>query len=196
MCFDRVFVLIVYVALIIKWITLSKCHLLIESCVLVEPQRVMLHLLLAKDSMSASHRLRVFVCANSSSLKQTEGFQCFKSCEDDHVSNLSVLLSRMMKSSLHSEEDDFVPELQRSIHPRERPDWEETLSAMVKPLDAFLCAWLLFGMTSTAGSRVLYYASILPLRISDLNGLCSSFSKTKILSFLWHFVKGREKEHT
>lgn len=39
----------------------------------------------------------------------------------------------MMKSSLHAaEEDDFVPELQRSIHPRERPDWEETLSAMVK----------------------------------------------------------------
>lgn len=38
----------------------------------------------------------------------------------------------MMKSSLHAEEDDFVPDLQRSIHPRERPDWEETLSAMVK----------------------------------------------------------------
>ncbi|RLV98144.1 hypothetical protein DV515_00011131 [Chloebia gouldiae] len=38
----------------------------------------------------------------------------------------------MMKSSVHAEEDDFVPELQRSIHPRERPDWEETLSAMGK----------------------------------------------------------------
>lgn len=43
----------------------------------------------------------------------------------------------MMKSSVHTEEDDFVPELQRSIHPRERPDWEETLSAMVKHLVAF-----------------------------------------------------------
>ncbi|XP_062817020.1 rho GTPase-activating protein 32 isoform X1 [Anolis carolinensis] len=42
---------------------------------------------------------------------------------------------RMMKSSLHSEEDDFVPELQRSIHPRERPDWEETLSAMARGAD-------------------------------------------------------------
>ncbi|XP_032304954.1 rho GTPase-activating protein 32-like [Coturnix japonica] len=41
----------------------------------------------------------------------------------------------MMKSSLHSEEDDFVPELQRSIHPRERPDWEETLSAMARGAD-------------------------------------------------------------
>ncbi|KAM6238238.1 rho GTPase-activating protein 32 isoform 3-T4 [Porphyrio hochstetteri] len=41
----------------------------------------------------------------------------------------------MMKSSLHTEEDDFVPELQRSIHPRERPDWEETLSAMARGAD-------------------------------------------------------------
>ncbi|KAK2532756.1 hypothetical protein Q9233_005110 [Columba guinea] len=44
-------------------------------------------------------------------------------------------LGRMMKSSVHSEEDDFVPELQRSIHPRERPDWEETLSAMARGAD-------------------------------------------------------------
>uniref|UniRef100_A0A674H548 Rho GTPase-activating protein 32 n=1 Tax=Taeniopygia guttata TaxID=59729 RepID=A0A674H548_TAEGU len=41
----------------------------------------------------------------------------------------------MMKSSVHAEEDDFVPELQRSIHPRERPDWEETLSAMARGAD-------------------------------------------------------------
>ncbi|KAM6432369.1 rho GTPase-activating protein 32 isoform 2-T3 [Liasis olivaceus] len=41
----------------------------------------------------------------------------------------------MMKSSLHAEEDDFVPELQRSIHPRERPDWEETLNAMARGAD-------------------------------------------------------------
>uniref|UniRef100_A0A663F0T0 Rho GTPase activating protein 32 n=1 Tax=Aquila chrysaetos chrysaetos TaxID=223781 RepID=A0A663F0T0_AQUCH len=40
-----------------------------------------------------------------------------------------------MKSSVHTEEDDFVPELQRSIHPRERPDWEETLSAMARGAD-------------------------------------------------------------
>ncbi|XP_009320883.1 PREDICTED: rho GTPase-activating protein 32-like [Pygoscelis adeliae] len=42
---------------------------------------------------------------------------------------------RMMKSSVHTEEDDFVPELQKSIHPRERPDWEETLSAMARGAD-------------------------------------------------------------
>uniref|UniRef100_A0A8B9RTZ7 Rho GTPase activating protein 32 n=1 Tax=Accipiter nisus TaxID=211598 RepID=A0A8B9RTZ7_9AVES len=56
-------------------------------------------------------------------------------CLGDRISNLSVLLSRMMKSSVHTEEDDFVPELQRSIHPRERPDWEETLSAMARGAD-------------------------------------------------------------
>ncbi|XP_042639019.1 rho GTPase-activating protein 32 [Orycteropus afer afer] len=42
---------------------------------------------------------------------------------------------RKMKSSIHSEEDDFVPELHRNIHPRERPDWEETLSAMARGAD-------------------------------------------------------------
>ncbi|OPJ68194.1 rho GTPase-activating protein 32 isoform B [Patagioenas fasciata monilis] len=48
---------------------------------------------------------------------------------------LGAVSQRMMKSSVHSEEDDFVPELQRSIHPRERPDWEETLSAMARGAD-------------------------------------------------------------
>ncbi|EMP27540.1 Rho GTPase-activating protein 32 [Chelonia mydas] len=47
----------------------------------------------------------------------------------DKKSKVGIAI-RMMKSSVHTEEDDFVPELQRSIHPRERPDWEETLSAM------------------------------------------------------------------
>ncbi|XP_040111594.1 rho GTPase-activating protein 32 isoform X1 [Oryx dammah] len=46
-----------------------------------------------------------------------------------------VLVSRKMKSSVHSEEDDFVPELHRNVHPRERPDWEETLSAMARGAD-------------------------------------------------------------
>uniref|UniRef100_A0A8C0SJJ4 Rho GTPase-activating protein 32 n=1 Tax=Canis lupus familiaris TaxID=9615 RepID=A0A8C0SJJ4_CANLF len=40
-----------------------------------------------------------------------------------------------MKSSVHSEEDDFVPELHRNVHPRERPDWEETLSTMARGAD-------------------------------------------------------------
>uniref|UniRef100_A0A8C8UDJ9 Rho GTPase activating protein 32 n=1 Tax=Peromyscus maniculatus bairdii TaxID=230844 RepID=A0A8C8UDJ9_PERMB len=42
---------------------------------------------------------------------------------------------RKMKSSIQSEEDDFVPELHRNVHPRERPDWEETLSAMARGAD-------------------------------------------------------------
>ncbi|XP_039598807.1 rho GTPase-activating protein 32-like, partial [Polypterus senegalus] len=37
-----------------------------------------------------------------------------------------------MRPFHHPEDDDFVPELSRSIHPRERPDWEETLSAMAR----------------------------------------------------------------
>ncbi|XP_025953036.2 rho GTPase-activating protein 32 isoform X3 [Dromaius novaehollandiae] len=51
------------------------------------------------------------------------------------VPGLPDSASEMMKSSVHTEEDDFVPELQRSIHPRERPDWEETLSAMARGAD-------------------------------------------------------------
>ncbi|MGH0186347.1 UNVERIFIED_CONTAM: hypothetical protein FKN15_023710 [Acipenser sinensis] len=39
---------------------------------------------------------------------------------------------RGLRTCSHPEEDDIVPELVRSIHPRERPDWEETLSAMVR----------------------------------------------------------------
>ncbi|XP_036393690.1 rho GTPase-activating protein 32 [Megalops cyprinoides] len=41
-------------------------------------------------------------------------------------------LDRGLRPYLHLEEDDLVPELPRSIHPRERPDWEETISAMAR----------------------------------------------------------------
>ncbi|XP_027628497.1 rho GTPase-activating protein 32-like [Tupaia chinensis] len=44
-------------------------------------------------------------------------------------------MPRKMKSSVHSEEDDLVPELHRNVHPRERPDWEEALSAMARGAD-------------------------------------------------------------
>lgn len=43
---------------------------------------------------------------------------------------------------MHSEEDDFVPELHRNVHPRERPDWEETLSAMVNQFYSYLCMYM------------------------------------------------------
>uniref|UniRef100_A0A8C1YPK9 Rho GTPase-activating protein 32 n=1 Tax=Cyprinus carpio TaxID=7962 RepID=A0A8C1YPK9_CYPCA len=39
---------------------------------------------------------------------------------------------RGLRPGRHPEEDDIVPELARSIHPRERPDWEETISAMAR----------------------------------------------------------------
>ncbi|XP_047372807.1 rho GTPase-activating protein 32 isoform X2 [Sciurus carolinensis] len=52
-----------------------------------------------------------------------------------HIFMLRKPMSRKMKSSIHSEEDDFVPELHRNVHPRERPDWEETLSAMARGAD-------------------------------------------------------------
>lgn len=51
-----------------------------------------------------------------------------------------VSLSRKMKPSIQSEEDDFVPELHRNVHPRERPDWEETLSAMVNQCYVCVCS--------------------------------------------------------
>ncbi|KAJ8280633.1 hypothetical protein GJAV_G00057160 [Gymnothorax javanicus] len=41
-------------------------------------------------------------------------------------------LDRSLRSCLLLEEDDVVPELPLSIHPRERPDWEETISAMAR----------------------------------------------------------------
>uniref|UniRef100_A0A670JNM9 Rho GTPase activating protein 32 n=1 Tax=Podarcis muralis TaxID=64176 RepID=A0A670JNM9_PODMU len=63
-------------------------------------------------------------------------FKMIKTCSKCGIYLMTTsFYSRMMKSSLHAEEDDFVPELQRSIHPRERPDWEETLSAMARGAD-------------------------------------------------------------
>lgn len=40
---------------------------------------------------------------------------------------------RGLRPGRHLEDDDIVPELAH-IHPRERPDWEETISAMVSSL--------------------------------------------------------------
>ncbi|XP_042286919.1 rho GTPase-activating protein 32 isoform X2 [Thunnus maccoyii] len=41
------------------------------------------------------------------------------------------ILDRGLRPGRHPEEDDIVPELAH-IHPRERPDWEETISAMAR----------------------------------------------------------------
>lgn len=45
---------------------------------------------------------------------------------------LSLHFPRGLRPGRNLEADDIVPELARSIHPRERPDWEETISAMVR----------------------------------------------------------------
>ncbi|KAM3868729.1 rho GTPase-activating protein 32 [Diretmus argenteus] len=41
------------------------------------------------------------------------------------------ILDRGLRPGRHPEEDDIVPELAH-IHPRDRPDWEETISAMAR----------------------------------------------------------------
>lgn len=92
----------------------------------------------------------------------------------------------MMKSSVHTEEDDFVPELQRSIHPRERPDWEETLSAMVKHLLTSSLAFIFYSEHSTP----LFH--LYSLSFSFLNGLHNTLNEAKMLPFLWQFVRERE----
>uniref|UniRef100_A0A667ZH74 Rho GTPase-activating protein 32 n=1 Tax=Myripristis murdjan TaxID=586833 RepID=A0A667ZH74_9TELE len=43
----------------------------------------------------------------------------------------ATVLSRGLRPGRHPEEDDIVPELAH-IHPRDRPDWEETISAMAR----------------------------------------------------------------
>uniref|UniRef100_A0A3Q1F774 Uncharacterized protein n=1 Tax=Acanthochromis polyacanthus TaxID=80966 RepID=A0A3Q1F774_9TELE len=45
--------------------------------------------------------------------------------------NFSLCVFRGLRPGRHLEEDDIVPELAH-IHPRERPDWEETISAMAR----------------------------------------------------------------
>ncbi|XP_072558251.1 rho GTPase-activating protein 32 isoform X3 [Paramormyrops kingsleyae] len=56
----------------------------------------------------------------------------------------------------HSQEDDIVPELTRSIHPRERPDWEETISAMARSAEIpeLSTEPLLRACSSTASMKV------------------------------------------
>uniref|UniRef100_A0AAR2JFG4 Rho GTPase-activating protein 32 n=1 Tax=Pygocentrus nattereri TaxID=42514 RepID=A0AAR2JFG4_PYGNA len=52
--------------------------------------------------------------------------------------------------------DDLVPDLTRSIHPRERPDWEETISAMARSAEVpeLSSEPLLRSCSSTASMKV------------------------------------------
>uniref|UniRef100_A0A8C1IZD5 Rho GTPase-activating protein 32 n=1 Tax=Cyprinus carpio TaxID=7962 RepID=A0A8C1IZD5_CYPCA len=58
-------------------------------------------------------------------------FDIFPNLNDAAI-NTSVKDGMGLRPGRHPEEDDIVPELARSIHPRERPDWEETISAMAR----------------------------------------------------------------
>ncbi|XP_036380546.1 rho GTPase-activating protein 32 isoform X2 [Megalops cyprinoides] len=63
---------------------------------------------------------------------------------------------RGLRPGRHPEEDDIVPELARSIHPRERPDWEETISAMARSAEIpeLSSEPLLRSCSSTASMKV------------------------------------------
>ncbi|XP_055035447.2 rho GTPase-activating protein 32 isoform X4 [Misgurnus anguillicaudatus] len=63
---------------------------------------------------------------------------------------------RGLRPGRHPEEDDIVPELARSIHPRERPDWEETISAMARSAEIpeLSSEPLMRSISSTASMKV------------------------------------------
>ncbi|XP_026859687.2 rho GTPase-activating protein 32 isoform X1 [Electrophorus electricus] len=63
---------------------------------------------------------------------------------------------RGLRPCRHPEEDDIVPEIARSIHPRERPDWEETISAMARSAEVpeLSSEPLLRSGSSTASMKV------------------------------------------
>ncbi|XP_017554038.1 rho GTPase-activating protein 32 isoform X1 [Pygocentrus nattereri] len=63
---------------------------------------------------------------------------------------------RGLRPGRHPEEDDLVPDLTRSIHPRERPDWEETISAMARSAEVpeLSSEPLLRSCSSTASMKV------------------------------------------
>ncbi|XP_061104452.1 rho GTPase-activating protein 32 isoform X2 [Conger conger] len=63
---------------------------------------------------------------------------------------------RGLRVGRHPEEDDVVAELGRCMHPRERPDWEETISAMARSAEVpeLGAEPLLRSCSSTASMKV------------------------------------------
>uniref|UniRef100_A0A6Q2YAX3 Rho GTPase-activating protein 32 n=1 Tax=Esox lucius TaxID=8010 RepID=A0A6Q2YAX3_ESOLU len=61
-----------------------------------------------------------------------------------------------LRPGRHPEEDDIVPELARLVYPRERPDWEETISAMARSAEVpeLNAEPLLRSCSSTASMKV------------------------------------------
>ncbi|XP_055731707.1 rho GTPase-activating protein 32 isoform X2 [Salvelinus fontinalis] len=63
---------------------------------------------------------------------------------------------RGLRPGRHPEDDDIVPELARLVYPRERPDWEETISAMARSAEVpeLSTEPLLRSCSSTASMKV------------------------------------------
>uniref|UniRef100_A0A8C7J7P3 Rho GTPase-activating protein 32 n=1 Tax=Oncorhynchus kisutch TaxID=8019 RepID=A0A8C7J7P3_ONCKI len=62
----------------------------------------------------------------------------------------------VLRPGRHPEEDDIVPELTRLVYPRERPDWDETISAMARSAEVpeLSAEPLLRSCSSTASMKV------------------------------------------
>lgn len=93
--------------------------------------------------------------------------------------NLVVLCvdCRGLRSGRHlDDDDDIVPELAH-IHPRERPDWEETISAMVRYMLGHRLIWVF-------SSLLIYEFDNLLDHIDLLFWCCTSF--TDIFWFITH----------
>uniref|UniRef100_A0AAZ3NU54 Rho GTPase-activating protein 32-like n=1 Tax=Oncorhynchus tshawytscha TaxID=74940 RepID=A0AAZ3NU54_ONCTS len=68
----------------------------------------------------------------------------------------SVFANAIRAERRHPEEDDIVPELTRLVYPRERPDWDETISAMARSAEVpeLSAEPLLRSCSSTASMKV------------------------------------------
>uniref|UniRef100_A0A8C6TPS1 Rho GTPase-activating protein 32 n=2 Tax=Neogobius melanostomus TaxID=47308 RepID=A0A8C6TPS1_9GOBI len=80
---------------------------------------------------SQSWRVRRF-CANASLGESSRSSLPLSDSVEKQGQGFEVRrLHRGLRTGRHLDDDDFVPELAH-IHPRERPDWEETISAMAR----------------------------------------------------------------
>uniref|UniRef100_A0AAR2KW23 Rho GTPase-activating protein 32 n=1 Tax=Pygocentrus nattereri TaxID=42514 RepID=A0AAR2KW23_PYGNA len=79
-----------------------------------------------------------------------------KCCKCKSANSKMIPVSLGLRPGRHPEEDDLVPDLTRSIHPRERPDWEETISAMARSAEVpeLSSEPLLRSCSSTASMKV------------------------------------------
>uniref|UniRef100_A0A6Q2Z1W1 Rho GTPase-activating protein 32 n=1 Tax=Esox lucius TaxID=8010 RepID=A0A6Q2Z1W1_ESOLU len=99
-------------------------------------------------------------------------------CTCLHSFYVFILLSclttflRGLRPGRHPEEDDIVPELARLVYPRERPDWEETISAMARSAEVpeLNAEPLLRSCSSTASMKFFLTTVSLFFRLSFTKG--------------------------